>query len=260
LETAQLHDFDPGFAPPAGTSGRRLFWTLAIPDADVQVQFGAGRAEMHVNNLAMDDYFNLPNALAEGPEVDATVSFDVVWSGPIARRVHVGDGTLGNNYAGDYVENQVTVTWSGSNELGFRFTANPGTLATSSFDGGFAELGHEHNGDFGGASVAAPRANPARDLAFASLTLQGANGMTPPVSTPSSLAPPSQLKPAGSGEEQPLPAGQLTNGSPGDTTAKVVTATPTVQEHAFRFVADAAATSTIPFAEVGQQGEDPLFR
>jgi hypothetical protein len=59
------------------------------------------------------------------------------------------NGTLGNNYAGNYVENAVTVTWSGKNlATGFAFTSNPGTLATSSFDGGFAELGHERNGSF----------------------------------------------------------------------------------------------------------------
>src|SRR5262249_25887517 len=68
---------------------------------------------------------------------------------PITRPVSVLDGTLGNNYAGEYVENQVTVTWTGTNlAAGFTFTANPGTLATSSVDGGFAELGHERNGAF----------------------------------------------------------------------------------------------------------------
>ena len=109
---------------------------------------------MRVNNLAIEDYHFLANAI--GPNFDndaaddpAAVSFDVVWSGPITRRVSVTDGTLGNQYAGEYVENQVTVTWSGTNlATGFSFTANPGTFATSFFDGGFAELGHEQNGIF----------------------------------------------------------------------------------------------------------------
>jgi hypothetical protein len=109
---------------------------------------------MSVQNLALRDYGNLPNAL--GPNFDnpaaydpSVVSFDVVWSAPISRRVSVANGTLGDNYTGDYVENQVTVTWSGTNlATGFSFTANPGTLATSSVDGGFAELGHEQNGSF----------------------------------------------------------------------------------------------------------------
>jgi hypothetical protein len=120
----------------------------------VSVQFAAGKAEMRVNNLAIEDYHFLANAI--GPNFDndsaddpAVVSFDVVWSGPITRRVSVTDGTLDNNYAGNYVENQVTVTWSGTNlATGFSFTSNPGTFATSFFDGGFAELGKEQNGIF----------------------------------------------------------------------------------------------------------------
>jgi hypothetical protein len=134
--------------------GTRTFWTTAIPDSDVTVQFAAGRAEMRVDNMAIEDYHFLANAI--GPNFDneafndaAMVSFDVVWSSPITRRVSVTDGTLGNNYAGNYVENQVTVSWSGTNlATGFSFTANPGTFATSFFDGGFAELGHESNGIF----------------------------------------------------------------------------------------------------------------
>jgi hypothetical protein len=94
------------------------------------------------------------------------VSFDVVWSGPITRRVSVLDGTLGNHYAGEYVENQVTVTWSGTNlATGFTFTSNPGTLATSVVDGGFAELGQERNGSFNpsGAAPAPPGGPLAQD-------------------------------------------------------------------------------------------------
>jgi hypothetical protein len=114
----------------------------------VQVNFAAGKAEMHVHDLPMDDYFKLPNALADGPEVDATVSFDVVWSDPVTRRLNVQDGSNGNRFAGEYVEDQATVTWSGSNELGFRFTANPGDFSTSVPVRAFAELGHERNGLF----------------------------------------------------------------------------------------------------------------
>src|SRR5262249_49605373 len=73
----------------------------------------------------------------------------------ISRRVSVPDGTLGNNYAGNYVENQVTVNWSGKNlATGFSFTANPGTFATSAVDGGFAELGQERNGIFDAGATA----------------------------------------------------------------------------------------------------------
>jgi hypothetical protein len=107
---------------------------------------------MNVQNLSIGDFGTKANGL--GPNwqtvsVPAVVSFDVVWSGPITRQVTVTNGTLGNQYAGDYFENQVTVTWSGTNlATGFSFTSDPGTLATSVVDGGFAELGHEQNGIF----------------------------------------------------------------------------------------------------------------
>jgi hypothetical protein len=132
--------------------GARVFWTAAIPDSDISVQFGAGKAEMNVQNLALRDYFNVPNAL--GPIATtafdpARVSFDVVWSGPITRRLSFTDSTDADKFTGNYVENQVTVTWSGKNlTTGFAFTSNPGTFATSSVDGGFAELGQEQNGSF----------------------------------------------------------------------------------------------------------------
>jgi hypothetical protein len=107
---------------------------------------------MRVDNLGIPDYGTKVHSLGPNWQTafdPGVVSFDVVWSGPITRRLSVLDGTLGNNYAGNYVENQVTVTWSGTNlTTGFSFTANPGTLATSFFDGGFAELGHETNGIF----------------------------------------------------------------------------------------------------------------
>jgi hypothetical protein len=132
--------------------GTRTFWTTAIPKSDVTVQFANGQAEMKVQDLALNDYGN--KKIAFGPNFQtafdpAMVSFDAVWNGPITSRVSVLDGTLGNNYAGSYVQNQVTVNWSGKNlATGFSFTANPGTLATSSIDGGFAELGKERNGIF----------------------------------------------------------------------------------------------------------------
>jgi hypothetical protein len=120
---------------------------------------------MHVANLPIEDYFNLPNALRDGPEVDATVSFDVVWSGPVTRRVSVTDGTNGDQFAGQFEEDQATVTWSGSNELGFSFTANPGELSTSAPHRGFAEVGHEENGIFfPGAEPVLASANPQRPV------------------------------------------------------------------------------------------------
>ena len=113
------------------------------------VHLGAGTAEMQVNNLAVGDYFT--KASAFGPNwatafVPATVSFDVVWSAPVTRRLTFQDATNIDQFGGTFVENRATVTWSGSNANGFTFTANPGDFSTS-FDA-FAELARVQNGIF----------------------------------------------------------------------------------------------------------------
>src|SRR5260370_6365839 len=148
--TTQIHDFDPGFGRPVGNHLGRTFWTVAVPENDVHVNFAAGTAEMHVHNLALRDYGNIPTAL--GPNFrtafdPATVSFDVVWNPPVTQRLHILDGENGNDFSGRFNEDQVTVTWSGRNlATGFRFHANPGDLGTSVDT--FAELGRERNGIF----------------------------------------------------------------------------------------------------------------
>lgn len=115
---------------------------------------------MNVQNLALEDPGNKKIAFGPNFQTDfdpAVVSFDIVWSGPVTRLVSVPNGTLGNNFAGTYAESQVTVNWSGKNlATGYSFTANPGTLATSTFDGGFAELGLERNGIFDAGALAIP--------------------------------------------------------------------------------------------------------
>src|SRR5262249_23653094 len=147
---------------------------------------------MRVSNLHLEDYFTFPNGLADGHEVDATVSFDVVWGGPVTRRVEVEHGTNGNCFAGEFVQDHATVTWSGSNELGFRFRANPGDFSTSVPGRAFAEIGHERNGAFVGegqdddavllARALGPQApqgeEAALDRFFAALPL-GGTGLAP---------------------------------------------------------------------------------
>src|SRR5207249_3595361 len=108
-----------------------------------------GTAELQVNNLAMGDYFTKGSAF--GPNwatafVPATVSFDVVWSAPVTRRLTFQDSTNLDPFGGAFVENRATVTWSGTNANGFTFTANPGDFSTS-FDA-FAELARVRNGIF----------------------------------------------------------------------------------------------------------------
>jgi hypothetical protein len=145
--------------------GTRVFWTAVIPDSDVQIEPGAGRAEMHVRNLAILNYYSptgfVATSFAVGPQwqttsVPATTSFDVVWNGPVTRRVNVKDTV--NDFAGEFNENQATVTWSAQSSSGFSFTSNPGNFSTSVPGNFFAQVGQERNGNFfpGGGGAAAP--------------------------------------------------------------------------------------------------------
>jgi hypothetical protein len=228
--------------------GTRTFWTTAIDGSDVAVQFAAGKAEMRVEDLSLGDYGNLANATGanfETADVPAVVSFDVVWDRPITRRVSVPDGTLGNHYAGDYVENQVTVTWSGTNlATGFSFTANPGTFATSFHDGGFAELGHERNGTFvgedgDGGAAALAQATGALDRVFAALP-QAVTDLAPP---------------PGGGEGQAPAASRPETGFAGDTAQSA-----TVIRTAHPQAVGPATVGPALFTAAGLPGEDVLFR
>jgi hypothetical protein len=124
---------------------------VQIPDSDVQFDPETGNAEMRVTNLQEMDTFNLLRSL--GPVgttvfVPATVSFDIVWSGPVTRQVNIDHGTNGNIFSGQYFEDHVAMTWSATNSAGFSFQANRGDFSTSVPGTPFAELGHERNGRF----------------------------------------------------------------------------------------------------------------
>jgi hypothetical protein len=115
---------------------------LTAPDG-VDVHVGAGKARMKADNLALEDYFDIPNALfhLESPvEVDATCSFDIRWSPPVTERSQI---TSPAGSVGHQVLCQATMTWSASNALGFSFESDPaGTTSV------FAQLGHVRNGRF----------------------------------------------------------------------------------------------------------------
>src|SRR5262249_26314408 len=164
--------------------GTRVFWTAVIPDSDVQINLGSGRAEMHVHDLPELDYYS-PEGLGDlaslGPTwqtgyFDSTVSIDVVWRGPVTRRVNVRDAA--NGLAGIFNENQATVRWSESSESGFRFVSDVGSFATSVPEvpgvngvtvplNFFAQIGQERNGVFfpGGAGTGASSVSSSDALA-----------------------------------------------------------------------------------------------
>ena len=97
---------------------------------------------MHATNVAMRDYFDIPNALFrfESPvSVGATSSFDIDWHGPVSSRGRVT--TPGSS--GELVMSQATMTWSARNDLGFTFVSDPSGTTSA-----FAQLGHVKNGVF----------------------------------------------------------------------------------------------------------------
>jgi len=147
---------DVGNVPGGNNFGTRVFWTAVVPEGGVQIN--PVTAEMHVHNLAALDYPADFGSGSLGPNwqtayVPATVSFDVVWTGPVTRRVTVVDAT--DQFAGTFNENQAVVTWSAQSSSGFSFISNPGDSSTStpgapniSTTYFFAEIGHEKNGIF----------------------------------------------------------------------------------------------------------------
>jgi hypothetical protein len=129
--TSQVHDFNPGIRD----SG--LFWTAPIDRGSVRAHQGHGSASLHVVDLDVEDYHDVVNALQDGPSVEATVGFDVEWSG---RDELVQIQNFTNDFAGEYVRNTATLVWS-AQESSFSFQAD--SLAS-----GFAEIGRERNGRF----------------------------------------------------------------------------------------------------------------
>jgi hypothetical protein len=131
----QVHDFDPGIHPYPGG----LFWT--VPNATVDsVELGAGNAHLRMEDVAVTDFFSIPNALFHfTPGLDASCSFDIHWTGPATSRG--GVTTLGST--GELVMTTATMTWSAKNSSGFSFESN--SAGTTSV---FAQVGHISNGIF----------------------------------------------------------------------------------------------------------------
>jgi hypothetical protein len=84
------------------------------------------------------------NALQDGPSLEASVSFDVDWSGA-AERVKIRNTQT--DFAGEFVRNSATLVWSATNESGFSFQSDPSDPLSKS---DFATIGHERNGSFFG--------------------------------------------------------------------------------------------------------------
>jgi hypothetical protein len=143
--TQQIHDYSPGISPNG------LFWVISVPTDVVEVDPGAGKASLHMNNLPVMDAHDIANALTGGhglaspsippiAPVAATVSFDIEWSGVIERAIITNDD---EDFTGEFVRTGATIEWS-SSESGFQFTSEPANPTRNIY----SVVGHERNGVF----------------------------------------------------------------------------------------------------------------
>ena len=122
---------------------------MPISQRSVEIEFDDGdetdreslSAALRVANLAIEDYHMRGNALVDGSSVDATVSFDVRWSG-IKQRLNIRNSQL--MFTGSFVEDMATIVWSAKTADGFAFTSDGEQTSSSSF----AVIGRERNGVF----------------------------------------------------------------------------------------------------------------
>ncbi len=139
----QIHDFNPGITENG------VFWIVRIPDKSVNGdddddddEEGDVRARLKVKNLETEDYFNLGNALADGPSVEAHVSFDVRWHDAIATHLFRNPAP-DQRFTGRFTQTHAKVKWS-AEEAGFKFHSDPASTSTTVY----AEVGEERNGVF----------------------------------------------------------------------------------------------------------------
>lgn len=131
----QIHDLNPGI------DQHGVFWTTRIPDHAVTVvDFDRGRAAYRLHNFAIEDYHDLLNALADGPSVPATLSFEVRWRG-VQDRVELVDQT--NRFRGTFLVSTASAHWT-AREKGVRLHSSPALASVSEV----AILARERNGVF----------------------------------------------------------------------------------------------------------------
>ncbi len=100
-----------------------------------------GKAHLQAENVSLEDYFNIPNALTDGavtgPPVAATVSFDVRWNTP-SDHYTIREST--EDFRGSFWLTDAAISWSGSNDNGDSFQSDAVTTVN------FAQIGQERNG------------------------------------------------------------------------------------------------------------------
>jgi len=130
----QIHDFNPG------TTESGLFWTIAVPESSIDVNFAAGSASFKVDDLDVEDYHDVVNAINDGPSVDATVSWAITWN-QVLSRTKIRD--VGNQFTGDFIQSVAQTAWVGETDTA-RFVSDPAGTSINEF----SLLARERNGSF----------------------------------------------------------------------------------------------------------------
>lgn len=130
----QVHDFNPGIRDKTG-----LFWTVAVPEDALEVDFEDGSAKLSLDDFDIEDYGNLRNALTDGPSVEGSVSFDMKWTA-VGDAFNVTDPV--KMFAGRYRLATVGIDWTAT-APGFSFTSSPASNINRK-----SVFGRERNGIF----------------------------------------------------------------------------------------------------------------
>jgi len=134
--SGQVHDFNPGIR----ASG--LFWTQPVSADTLDVDFERGTAALSADDLDVEDYHNLRNAILDGPNDPATVSFAMQWTANSAP-MNVTDPV--HHFDGRFTLCDVQIEWSASSpSQNFKFVSDPPSTTTTKR----AYIGHERNGVF----------------------------------------------------------------------------------------------------------------
>ena len=133
-----IHSYDPGIAP------NTLFWTIPIPSESVEIDFDDATASLHLSNVGLFDWKNIPNSLLRGtvagPPLCAKMSLRVRWSG-MTKVDNLCDAT--NRFQGRFIEDIATLQFT-VREPGFSFDSDPGSTSINEY----SEIGRERNGVF----------------------------------------------------------------------------------------------------------------
>ena len=134
--TGQVHDFNPGIRE----SG--LFWTQPVSEDALEVDLQDGTATLGLDDLDVEDYHTLLNALKDGPSDSASVSFEMRWKA-IAAPMNVSDSV--HRFSGRFQLSTVQIEWS-AKAPNFEFVSD----AASSTVNVKSVIGRERNGIFFG--------------------------------------------------------------------------------------------------------------